>query len=128
MHGIPEGRSEAEVGEGDSIAPPEQPPFELDGRDILARACMAALVQGQRRIGSDEEFDFSTAVFDALKSVTGHDIGPHSPSSWLCINLDDYRVGRAYPYKGEHRIVAMSADEDLLQDIEYTISPEEEDK
>lgn len=128
MHGIPEGRSETEVGEGDPVAPQSQPTFELDGRDILARACMAALMQGQRTMGSDVDFDFSTAIFDALKSVTGHNIGPYAPSEWLCINLDDYKVGRAYPFKGEYRIVSMTADEGLLEGIESIINPEEDDK
>lgn len=118
MREVPEGRDDSEVGEGDPVDPPLPPPFELDGRDILARACMAALREGQK---DPANFDFSTAVFEALANVTNHPIGPFEPSEWLCINLGDYRVGRAYPYKGEHRIVAVTPDEGLLADIDEEI-------
>lgn len=124
MSGILEGREQAEVGESDP-APAPIPAFALDGRDILARACMAALVEGQRNLGGDSDFDFSTAIFKALKEATDHNIGPHEPSSWLCINVDDFRIGRAYPFKGEHRIVAVTPDAGLLDDIEGNIISEE---
>lgn len=126
MLGIPEGRSETETGEGDPTA---TPPFTLDGRDVLARACMAALMEGQRHIGTggnDDDYDFSTAIFNALKSATEHNIGPHEPSPWICINLDDFRIGRAYPYKGEHRIVPIVPDNGFIQDLETHISPDED--
>lgn len=83
---------------------------------------MNALMEGQR---DPENFDFSTAVFEALKKVTNHNMGPFEPSAWLCINLDDFRVGRAYPYKGEHRIVAITPDFGLMQAIDEEMVSDE---
>lgn len=120
MHEVPEGRSDTEAGEGDPFD--SAPPFELDGRDILARAVMNALMQGQR---DPENFDFSSAVFEALKNVTNNNVGPFEPSPWLCINLEDFRVGRAYPYRGEHRIVAITPDFGLMESIDEEMSDEE---
>jgi hypothetical protein len=76
----------------------------------------------QRGMRSDpEKFDLSTEIMVALKAVSEHEIGPFHPSPWLCINLDDYRVGRAYPYRGEHRIVPITPDFGMMQDIDEAV-------
>lgn len=82
---------------------------------------MAALMKAHR----DPEIDISTEIMGCLMEVTQNNFGPFEPSDWLCINLNDYRVGRAYPYKGEYRIVPMVADMGLLQRIDEAVNSDE---
>lgn len=121
MSELPEGTEQAEAGEGDPVDPP--PPFQLDGRDILARTFMAVLQKGMHT--DPQKFDVSTEILLALKQITENEIGPFAPSPWFCINLENYQVGRAYPYKGEHRIVPVVPDFGMIQDIDGVVNSDE---
>lgn len=118
MSELPEGTESAEAGEGDPAD--SAPPFQLDGRDILARTVMAVIQKG---MSSDPtKFDVSTEIMKALKGITENEIGPFHPSPWFCINLESFQVGRAYPYKGEHRIVPITPDFEMMRDIDEAVA------
>lgn len=121
MSELPEGTESTEAGEGDPIDSP--PPFELDGRDILARVVMGCIHKGMS--GDPQQFDISTEIMMALKAITEHEIGPFHPSPWFCINLETNQVGRAYPYRGEYRIVPITPDFEMMQDIDAAVDGDE---
>jgi hypothetical protein len=84
---------------------------------------MGVLQKGMR--SDPNTFDVSTEIMVALKAITEHEIGPFHPSPWFCINLETNQVGRAYPYRGEHRIVPITPDFGMMQDIDEAVNPSE---
>lgn len=84
---------------------------------------MGILQKGMRANLAD--FDISTEIMRSLREITEHEIGPFHPSPWFCINFDTNQVGRAYPYRGEYRIVPITPDFGMLQDIDEVVNPVE---
>lgn len=123
MSELPEGTESTETGESDPVD--STPQFALDGRDILARTVMGCIQKGMR--SDPSQFDISTEIMVALKAITEHEIGPFHPSPWFCINLETNQVGRAYPFKGEHRIVPITPDFGMLEDIDDVVMGTDED-
>ena len=121
MSEVFEGTESTETGESDPVDTPPQ--FQLDGRDILARVLMATLRKGMQ--GDPEGFDISSEIMKTLKEVSDHSYGPFEPSPWFCINFETNQVGRAYPYKGEHRIAPITPDFGMLQDIDKVVFSDE---
>lgn len=99
--------------EGDPAAP-TTPPFKLDGRDILTQVFMSA-IQGCLH---DGDRDISTEIFRILDEMTTDTFGPYKPGEWVCFNLKDFEVGRAYPYDGAtFRIVRQRPTQEFLEKI-----------
>lgn len=91
--------------EGDS-------PQQLDGKELLARAFITAMMSVSNP--TQEDLDLGEEIMKTLKQVTEVQRGPFQSGEWLCLNLDTFEVGRAVPFKGEHRIVVPEvSDADL---------------
>jgi len=80
---------------------------KLDGKELLAQAFIRAIMSVNNPFADD--LDLGEEIMKTLKEVTEVQRGPYESGEWLCISFEDLSVGRAVPYKGEHRIVAIEA-------------------
>lgn len=65
-----------------------------------------------------EAYEFGTEFLDRLAAATNMgEKGGIQASPWICINAQDGTIARAYPYKGEHRIVPILDDSKAMEDL-----------
>ncbi|MGW8179349.1 MAG: hypothetical protein ACWGQW_11395 [bacterium] len=79
----------------------------LDGKELLAQAFICGMMSVQNP--TNDDVDLGEEVMQTLKELTEIQKGPYGAGEWLCISFEDYSVGRAVPYKGEHRIVPIES-------------------
>lgn len=103
---------------GTGSAPGEGAPVPPSQLELFSKAIQFALMAGMEAMRRGEEYDFGQQFLDRLSALSNlGDKGSIKPSAWVCINTEDGSIGRAYPYRGEYRIVPILDDGRAMEDL-----------